>query len=54
MTPDIIFGCVVLFMALGLNAALALWGRRTIGKIADKQLGSARDIVQELDSKGDS
>jgi len=54
MTPDIIVGCIVLFAALIVNAALALWGRRTIEKIADKQLGSARDIVQELDAKGDS
>lgn len=49
MTPDSIIGCIVLFTALVLNLGLAVWGRRTIRKIAEKQLGSARDIVQELE-----
>ena len=51
MTPDIIIGCIVLVVALAVNAALALWGRSTIEKIADRKLGSARDIVQELEGK---
>ena len=48
MTPDILIGCIVLITALAVIAAMALWSRRTVEKIADKQLQSAREIVQAL------
>lgn len=49
MTPDIAVGGIVLVLALALNAALAWWGNRTISRIAEKKLGSARHIARELE-----
>ena len=51
MTPEIAIGCTVLVAALAVVGSLAVWSCRTIERIADKQLQSAREIVQELEGR---
>jgi len=48
-TPQIVAGCVILALALGLMTYLVLRSRRMIERIARRGYGSARRIVKELD-----
>jgi len=48
VTVDIMIGCCVLAAALGTVTFFFLWSRRTIGRIAAKGPGTAREVAQEL------
>ena len=48
MDPDVIAGCVVTVVALGLLTGLVLWCRRRIDRIADRGFGTVREIRQKL------
>jgi len=48
-TPEIVAGCLILALALGVLTYLVFWSRRTIERIARRGCGSARRIVKELD-----
>jgi hypothetical protein len=45
---DIVLGLLLTALALGFITVLVLWSRRTIERIADTRLSSAREIVREL------
>jgi len=48
VTVEIAIGCCVLAAALGTVTFFFLWSRRTIGRIAAKGPGTAREVAQEL------
>jgi len=48
MEIDAIIGLAILAAALGLQAYLVFWGRRTIERIARSGRRSAREIGREL------
>ena len=52
MDRDTILGCVVIVAALGFITYLVLWSRRTIDRIAESGLRTAREIVRELRREG--
>lgn len=49
MPRDIIIGAVITFFALGFMAYIVIWSRRTIERIHKKKLGSAREILRDMD-----
>ncbi len=48
MDKNTIIGIVVILLALSVLTYLLLWSKRIIDRIADKQLGSIRDILKDL------
>lgn len=48
MDKNTIIGVVVILLALSTLTYLFLWSKRIIDRIADKQLGSIRDILKDL------
>ena len=48
MELNAVIGAVVIAGGIGFMTFLVLWSRKTIQKIADKHLHSAREIMEEL------
>ena len=48
MNNDSLVGIFIIVCGLGLMTYLILWSRKTIKRIASKQLHSLRDILKEL------
>ncbi len=48
MDLDIILGIVITLVAYGFILYLTLWSRKTIDTIAEKKLGTLREIVEDL------
>ena len=48
MDREVLIGFAVVAGALGLIVYLVVWSRRTIERIARKRLGSAREILRDI------
>ena len=44
---DVILGCLIVFVSMGLCGGLVLWARRNIDRIARGGYRTAREILQE-------
>jgi len=51
MSKDAIIGVLITFFALGFMTYIVLWSRRTIERIHRKKLGSAREILKDLNER---
>jgi hypothetical protein len=52
MDFDTVVGVILVVASLVAIGALVCWSRRTINRIADKKLESARDIIRDLRNVG--
>lgn len=48
MDFDIFLGIIITFIAYGFILYLILWSRKTIDTIAEKKLGTLREIMEDL------
>lgn len=48
MEKNAIFGAIIIGCALGFITYLTFWSKRTIERIARKNLGSARQILKDI------
>jgi len=46
---DVILGCLVIFVSVGLCGGLVIWARREIDRTARRGYRSAREVLQERD-----
>jgi hypothetical protein len=51
MSKDAIIGALITFLALGFMTYIVLWSRRIIERIYRKKLGSAREILKDLNER---
>ena len=51
MSKDLIFGMAIIFCSLAFILFIVLWSRKTIERIREKKLQSAREIIQEIDGR---
>ena len=48
MNLNMIIGCVIIAVGIGFMTYLVVWSRKTIQKIAEKDLNSAREIIGDF------
>ena len=48
MNLNVIIGVVVIICGIGFMTYLVVWSRKTIQKITDKDLNSAREIIGDV------
>lgn len=48
MEKNVIFGTIIIGAALGVITYLTFWSRKTIERIAKKNLGSVREILKDI------
>jgi hypothetical protein len=51
MSPNQILGIIITIAAVLLLSYLVFWSRRAIDRIADKRLGTIREILKDLDNE---